>query len=341
MPHPEKVTPDWPTVVVANPRSRMGADMFSEALPLLKQEMNVTRSVLTENPDVLREVVQECLTDGTTRLVVAGGDGTVSKAANLITGTNLVLGVLPAGTGNTFWWGLGFGPHLDQWVQDLAHGDIETFDMGEATANGHRRLFLNSLTIGVSARLVDLLTPGAKQRWGWWAWPLELRRALASTPGIRVRLEWADGRDDFVTRQLVLANTQTLAGPIRSATDSSPADGYLDVFRLGGPSLWSMGRVTLRMLRGHLLKDKEARFRRIPSLSLSTEPAVAVDIDGDLWESTPLSVQTLPEAIRVIVPPLPNRRPTTFWPGTGPLASGFLTDVFPHGAHRQDLASKK
>ena len=316
MPEADHAQPEWPTLLVANPKSRLGRDMHRMLARQLGRQLNLSSSVVAESPQALSESISDALRQGIRRVIVAGGDGTVSLAANLLAGTGLPLGVIPAGTGNTFWWGLGYERHIDDWVEGLSRGRLQTFDLGEAHAGGDRRLFLNSLTIGVSEHLVELLTPGAKRHFGLLAWPLRLAQALGDTPAIGVQLICPDGEDRFETRQLVVANSRTVAGPIRSARDSSPADGLLDVFRIGGPSLASMLRVTVRLLRGHLLHDHEARFRHVEAVRIETDPPVPVDIDGEVWQRTPVDIGVLRGALHVLLPLRNTARPHRHWPGT-------------------------
>src|SRR5437868_15547013 len=53
-------------------------------------------------PDEVMQSVQAAIEQGASRVVVAGGDGTVSAAAAAVAGTSVELAIIPAGTFNHF-----------------------------------------------------------------------------------------------------------------------------------------------------------------------------------------------------------------------------------------------
>src|SRR5690242_9225507 len=72
-------------------------------------------------------------------VIVGGGDGTLSTAANVLCGHNIPLGVLPLGTANDFARTLGLPRDLEQACAIIGAGHTIAVDVG--VANG--RHFLN------------------------------------------------------------------------------------------------------------------------------------------------------------------------------------------------------
>jgi diacylglycerol kinase (ATP) len=299
---PVRVSPDWPTVWLVNPQSRHGRAGFGVWRERLAAVLNLVAASLCEGPAALEAAVDAAVAQGVQRVIVGGGDGTVSRAAGRLGGGTAVLGVVPLGTGNTFAEGLRLPRDPLELTALLAGGPVRRRDLGWVEGAAGGRVFVNSVTLGVSARLVALLTAEVKRRWGWLAWPLEVRRALAETPAVLARVRTPAGLSVFRTRQLVVANGPTIAGPIHPSTESSGQDGLLEVFRLGGPTSYSMLRAAWYLVRGWLPRDREARFMRVPAVEVSTDPPVPVDVDGDLWGMTPVACRVLPGALRVIAP---------------------------------------
>lgn len=297
-----RASPDWPTVWLVNPQSRSGRAGFAVWRDRLAGTLNLVAATLCDGPAALEAAVDRAVAQGVRRVVVGGGDGTVSRAAGRLYGQAAVLGVVPLGTGNTFAEGLGLPRDPEALAVLLASGPVRRLDLGWVEGPAGARVFVNSVTLGVSARLVALLTAEVKRRWGWLAWPLEVRRALAETPAVVARVSTPAGVDVFRTRQLVVANGPTIAGPIHPSAESSGQDGLLEVFRLGGPSSYSMLRAAWHLVRGWLPRDREARFSRVPAVEVATEPPVPVDVDGDLWGMTPVACRVLPGALGVIAP---------------------------------------
>jgi diacylglycerol kinase (ATP) len=104
------------------------------------------RSALDEPPDLL---------------AVAGGDGTVRKAAHAVSGRKIPIAILPTGTANNVagYLGLSGIPH-DVLVDGWANGSLQAFDLGvvHGTFGTHR--FLESVGVGVVARLIAEVDTG-------------------------------------------------------------------------------------------------------------------------------------------------------------------------------------
>jgi diacylglycerol kinase family enzyme len=86
---------------------------------------------------------------GIEAVVVAGGDGTIACAAQVLAGCGLPLGVLPLGTMNLLAKDLGLPLDLDAAIAALRNGERRAIDVGEV--NG--RVFLINSVLGLPARM--------------------------------------------------------------------------------------------------------------------------------------------------------------------------------------------
>lgn len=296
------MTPELPTLLLVNPRSRRGSQTFQRIVSDLANRLNLVDQALTDSAEDQTNRIRRGLDQGIRRFIIGGGDGTLSAAADVLVGSDGILGVLPLGTGNTFSHGLGLPSRWQALCHLLAEGKVARYDVGLAEKDGGQRVFLNSLTMGFSEQLVELLTREAKDRFGYLAWIVEFRRALARTPTLQIKLSWPEGQDSFLTRQLVVVNGRTIAAGISATPISSGQDGLLEVFRLGGPSLFSIVRLGTHLLAGHLLTDREAHYTALTEVTVETTPPLPVNIDGEIWHTPPLTCRVLPAALPVIVP---------------------------------------
>lgn len=308
-----RVRPDEPTLMLVNPASRRGQDSFDAMRQLAASRLNLVDAHLTTSADDMVTRIRAGLSQGVSRFLIGGGDGTLSQAADELAGTDGVLGVLPVGTGNTFSHGLSLPSKPEELMDLLAEGPARRYDLGVAIKGKQQKVFLNSLTMGFSQRLVEMLSRETKNRLGYAAWILEFRQALATTPVLTVRVTADDVEDVFQTRQLVIVNGRTIAAGISATPASSGEDGLLEVFRLGSPSFLSILRLGTKLLMGRLLTDQEAHYQAVTDIALHTEPALPVNIDGELWLKPPLSCRVWPAALWVIAPheagPSPHRWP--------------------------------
>ncbi|PSR22806.1 MAG: diacylglycerol kinase [Sulfobacillus acidophilus] len=308
------VSPDIPTALLVNAKSRRGRQFFAEYEARCQQSLRLVRSQLTESRDAMERELEWARHRGIRRIIVGGGDGTLSFAANSLVNTDAVMGVLPLGTGNTFAHGLGLPGSPSELVRLLAQGPVAAYDVGLASNGSKQTVILNSLTLGFSERLVELLSQDRKSRWGYLAWTMEVRRALKNTPVLHVHLSWPTGQESYTTRQLVVVNGRTVAAGISATPLSSAQDGLLEVFRLGGPSVTSMAWLSLKLLIGTLLTDRQAHYHAVPEVTIHTHPAVTASIDGDIWLTPPIHCRVLPQALWVISPHKAGPSTPKRWP---------------------------
>jgi diacylglycerol kinase (ATP) len=83
------------------------------------------------------------------RVVVLGGDGTINEVGQALIGTDIIMGILPGGSGNDFFKMLGKEINLEQALKIAFLGVPHEVDVG--IANG--RSFFNVLGIGFDARV--------------------------------------------------------------------------------------------------------------------------------------------------------------------------------------------
>lgn len=128
-------------------------------------------------PPELAAKVREAAAANEPVVGIAGGDGSVSTAAQILAGRGTALAVFPAGTLNHFARALGIGDHGVA-ARALAAGSVEGVDVGEV--NG--RVFVNGVSFGLYPEMLRL-----RERWepriG--KWPAALfaaARAVAEFP---------------------------------------------------------------------------------------------------------------------------------------------------------------
>lgn len=101
-------------------------------------------------PDAIERTVREVLSAGATRILVAGGDGTIASAATVLLETPAELAILPGGTLNHFARDLGISTDPLEALTMATSGEPRDVDL--ATANGH--VFLNTSSVGAYVRFV-------------------------------------------------------------------------------------------------------------------------------------------------------------------------------------------
>lgn len=101
-------------------------------------------------PDKLGDAITTVVREGSKRVLVAGGDGTIATAASALLETDTDLAILPGGTLNHFATDLGIPTVPADALQLAANGSARAADVG--IVNG--RLFLNTSSVGAYVHFV-------------------------------------------------------------------------------------------------------------------------------------------------------------------------------------------
>ena len=246
---------------------------------------------------------KELVEQGTKRIVVGGGDGSVGATAQALAGSNAALGILPLGTLNHFARDLGIPFELDRAAALIAEGSARTVDVAEV--NG--RVFVNNSAIGLyPLMVVDRQSQqhrlGRSKRL---AMLIASLRTLARFHDSRLMLSTDAGRTAVDTPLLFVGNNDySLALPAagrREALDQ----GKLCVLVMRKKGAAGFLAATLRALIGRTRPDDMVRMDALTRLRVeSTRATLTVSIDGETCRlSPPLDYRIRPGALRVIAPP--------------------------------------
>jgi diacylglycerol kinase family enzyme len=255
--------------------------------------------ILAPRHDGIAPAVREALDGGCTRIIAAGGDGTVHAVANALVGSDAALGILPLGTLNHFARDLAIPLDVEEAVGTALTGNVRCVDVGEV--NG--RVFVNNSSIGLYPRIVR--EREALQRKGDSKWPA-LTRATAEvfkrSKALRLRMRH-DGQSVSSESDLVFVGNneyQITVGRVGARP------------RLDAGVLWvwnvpHAGRFRAVAAAAAALLGKQPRSPlTFTTTKLSLQPRgtrLLVAMDGEAVEmEAPLKYRVRPGALRVVVP---------------------------------------
>ena len=292
--------------VVLNGKS--GTALDEEGLERLRKafaeagcEAHIERAASGED---LRRLVERAAARHPDAVVVGGGDGTISTAANALVDTGVPLAVLPLGTLNHFAKDLHIPLALEDAVRVVAAGRTERVDVGEV--NG--RVFINNSSLGLYPSIVrrreqireERPLARGKSTALIWATMTALRRA----PFLDVEL-CLDGRTRRLRTPFVFVgnNAYTLEG-LAAGTREGLQDGELSVHSTTRQDRLGLVTLALRALFRRLDQAHEFQSAAVQSLDVrSRHKRLLVSADGEVEAmETPLHYRIRPRALTVIVP---------------------------------------
>jgi YegS/Rv2252/BmrU family lipid kinase len=289
-----------PITLLVNGHSRRGRAEFRQVIQELEAAgIPLGDKRLLRNKRETEQFLRREVEEGAKTVIIGGGDGTLSACADYLVNTPVAMGILPLGTGNTFVRSVGIPLAVAEAARTIAEGHVEGVDVGRV----NEQIFINSVTLGLSAEIAAALDTRTKRRLGLLAWPVVGIKMFVQHRPLTVRITSAEKSFAVRTHQLVIANGRYVAGPITASPDASLQNSRLDVFVLGGAKRRSLAYTAWQWLRGEHIHTPETRY--FTSLALHVEslrrPYFA-NIDGEVNDRTPLDLEVLPRALKVVVP---------------------------------------
>ena len=317
VPPQRRALDEGPALLLVNTKSRRGSD----GLPAILEALEARGIPLAATHRLSRRgrmavVLREALEGGVRRVLIGGGDGTLSLALPHLMGRDVTLGVLPLGTGNDFARSLGIPDTLEAACDTIAAGYTARVDVG--LANG--RPFLNAASLGLASAIAKRLTPNLKRRAGKLAYPVAAMAELWEHQPFRLllRMDAEELRMDAL--QLVVGNGRYHGAGNVVAPDAVMDDRRLDAYLIAAPSaesgregtglghmqdLSTLARVALSLRRGEQASHPAVTAMRTARLYVDAEPAQDINADGELIGHTPVLFELAPAALRVYAPAPP------------------------------------
>ena len=286
--------------VVVNPASGKNEPILNVLNDVFHQYDDVEWSIsVTKKFGDATEQARVAAQNGADLVAGYGGDGTQHEIANGVLGTTAVMGVLPGGTGNGFATELGTPKELKPAVELLCSGgqirNIDVVKMNDI-------YFVQRLYVGIEPE--EQTSREEKDKYGTFAYAINTYHRARDKKQKEFKYHVViDGEaNDFMASKVYVVNAAK-AGTGISVTGkiSKPDDGLLEIFLLDNKSLKTLISAGERVV--HLDTKTANRFiKQGKEISIDTEPDQPVWTDGEYTGRTPISLEVVPGALKVIVP---------------------------------------
>ncbi len=233
-----------------------------------------------------------------TLVVGVGGDGTLQRIATAIVGSDAVLGIVPAGTGNDFARTMQIPMEAIAACNVLLHGQIIHVDLGRF--NG--RYFLNVLGTGLDAEVAAGANRRFKRFSGILGYMLSLLWQLIVYKPRQVQIVLDGEKMSCQVWLVAVANACYYGGGMKVAPGADPGDGLADVVVVGKVSRLRFLQIFPRVYSGRHIAHPAVSVFRAASVEITADRVLAAQADGEPAGSTPISVKMERHAIRLRVP---------------------------------------
>jgi diacylglycerol kinase (ATP) len=256
--------------------------------------------VTADTVDEARALMDQARDRGLDALIVLGGDGSAHQAVQFCAGTDVALGVVPAGTGNDLVRALG-GPMgtvaaTDAMVVALREGRRRRLDLGRI---GDERWFATVLCAGFDSAV--------NERANRMRWPHGARRydfatdpELAALRPYPLVVETTGERLELEATMVSVGNTRFYGGGIPICPEADPTDGLFDVTVVGKARRRDLLKMMPTLRRGRHIDHPMVTTLRAKRLRLGEDNGWVAYADGERIGPLPLSVGCVPAALTII-----------------------------------------
>jgi diacylglycerol kinase (ATP) len=256
--------------------------------------------LIGRDADEAFDLLRNRVAAGVDAVVAVGGDGLVNMALQVVAGTDVPLGVIPAGTGNDFARALGLDLRDPlKAIESINRGQAREVDLGRVSGRWFGGVLGSGFDSMVNERANLMTWPHGRIRYD-----LAMLAELRTYRPVPFTLV-LDG-EVWETEAMLVAvgNSPSYGGGMRICPDARLDDGLLDVTVVGPISKPKFVRLFPTVYKGTHVRNPAVTVKRAKVVSLSAASVTAY-ADGERVAVLPVTCEAVPRALHVLAPAHP------------------------------------
>ena len=229
-------------------------------------------------------------------VVAVGGDGTVNEIASALVGSEVVLGVIPCGSGNGLSRFLGIPMDIAAAIKNLNNDNVAVID--SAQANG--KPFFNMAGMGFDAHISQVFAHGKKR--GFISYVKSSLQEVLNYKPQNYHIE-IDGKT-YVRKAFMLsfANSSQYGNNAHVSPHASVQDGLLDVCVIKPFPLYRFVELVIRMFAKTANQSSFVEIIRGKHVKVKRDSEGPMHLDGEPEiVGKEIEINILPGSLKVIV----------------------------------------
>lgn len=257
---------------------------------------------ITKNPGHAKDIAQLYSQKGIYRIYTIGGDGTLNEALNGMAGTQSMLGVLPAGSGNDFIKSIYKSRDYDDILSRTISGKAKPVDCG--IING--RYFINIMSVGLDAEVAYYAAKVNKK--------IPMPGKLSYFCGIVIALfksklkfplKIVINDSDVFESEVILAactNGKYYGGGFIPVPYTDYSDGVLDLCLVDARNIFSILYMLPKYMKGKHVGMKGFHFKKLQKMFLTSDHEMKINIEGEFIFAKTAELEIRKKFINFIIP---------------------------------------
>ncbi len=286
-------------LLIYNPKAGNGLFKanLDKIIEMFQKKNMLVVPVRTDKPAVMCEMFHMAEAEGFTKVIAAGGDGTINIVVNtmLSCGTNLPIAVFPSGTANDFAYYFDIPNDIEGMVNIAMEENYTYVDLG--CVNG--KYFINVAAMGFLVDVSQKTAPNVKNTLGVMSYYLKGVSEVPKLEPISIKIESEEYSGMEKMYFMLVMNGKSAGGFKRVAPDARMDDGLLDVLLFREMPLTELPGLLINFMQGNHSENKNVVFFRTNKLHLETEMEIGTDVDGEKGCEFPLDITCVPKKLCV------------------------------------------
>ena len=260
------------------------------------------------------ELAKNLVENGYRKIIVIGGDGTLSEVVNGIylseieDKNKVAIAIVPCGTGNDwgrFW---GINRNFKKAIQYIKNGKTQVVDIGLCSYKiddiPTEQYFVNAAGGGFDATVTHI-TARLKTFLGGhkWVYSLSLLLAVFFYRAKRMTIAFNGETIEQTIFTFSIGNGCYTGGGIKQNPDAIPYDGLFDSMIVSKPSFLQIIKGIGLIFKGKIAELPCVTAFRTTEISIACDEPIRMELDGiNIQGDREYSIQLVPNALQMIVP---------------------------------------
>lgn len=264
-----------------------------------QEEGYIVTPIRAANGVMIDRALSEIDQEEYSRIIVAGGDGTINICVNTMVKYNihLPIGILPAGTANDFAFYFEIQSELDMALNVALGSKTTKADVGVV----NDKCFINVCAMGAMVDVSQKTDPALKNVLGSLAYYLKAATELPQVHPISMKITTPRESVEEQIYFLTVLNGESAGGFRKLSPNSSMQDGKLDVVAFKKMPIIELGPLLFEVINGRHPENKNVLYFQTESLTIESDEDIPTDTDGEVGVKLPLHFSVLNERLDIFV----------------------------------------
>ena len=246
----------------------------------------------TENKNDEKQLTEKALKLGAKKIIAIGGDGTINKVASVISGTDVILGIIPMGSGNGLARHVGIPINPAQALKKAMSENSIKIDA--CTINN--KLFFCTAGIGFDATVAEIFDKRGIR--GFFNYMIAVIISLYRHKTIEIELENGKKEELFL---LTIANANQYGNNAFISPHSNIQDGEFEIIKIKKNNIFNLFCISIQLFLKNIHKSKAVEIIPAKSFNIKYKSGQLIHLDGESikTENDFLQINILPGVLNV------------------------------------------